>query len=548
MNHLRKRSLSLLSCLIIATSLNVAANNTPLSETTPLSQPALHSTDIQTILNKPLYKNAQWGLQVIDTKNNQTIIDMSSSTPLFIGSVRKIFTVGELLNQMGPTYQSTTTVHTDGEIIKHELKGNLVLIASGDLTMGGRTKKNGAIAITDFDHNEADTLGNAQLTKPDPLAGYKALAKQIRKAGIKKISGDVIIDTRLFDTFNFRDEFNVSPIFVNDDIIDVIINPGKLNKKAQVEWRPQSAAFNLTNNLITSPANTHYTLTLKPVIPLCIGQPGCQSEINNQLPIDFTPPFTKTYPLIQTVRISKPANFARTVFIEALRDAGIDISSLTLVKENPSELLKDKTAYTQDNQIAVLQSLPYSEHAKLILKVSYNIGADTSLVLFGLTQGVRNMPDSLRIEKMMLDKQHGIPTTSFNFVDGSGGGDTKATNTAVTKWLQIMTKSESFKPFFDALPILAVDGSLGFVKQFREDPTLKGATGHVHAKTGTYITSENKQLLAKGQALAGYINTKNNNMLIFHVVVNNVPINSLNEVMEMFQDQGTIAAILWRDF
>jgi D-alanyl-D-alanine carboxypeptidase len=30
-------------------------------------------------------------------------------------------------------------------------------------------------------------------------------------------------------------------------------------------------------------------------------------------------------------------------------------------------------------------------------------------------------------------------------------------------------------------------------------------------------------------------------------VVNNVPITGLNQVLQVFQDQGTIAAILWRD-
>ena len=36
-------------------------------------------------------------------------------------------------------------------------------------------------------------------------------------------------------------------------------------------------------------------------------------------------------------------------------------------------------------------SRSYLSDGKLILKVSYNIGADTSLLLYGLTQGVDNM-------------------------------------------------------------------------------------------------------------------------------------------------------------
>ena len=36
----------------------------------------------------------------------------------------------------------------------------------------------------------------------------------------------MVIDDRLFQAFDFRGEFNVVPIFVNDDVVDLTINPG----------------------------------------------------------------------------------------------------------------------------------------------------------------------------------------------------------------------------------------------------------------------------------------------------------------------------------
>ncbi len=173
------------------------------------------SPEIQAVFNKPLYHNSTWGLRVVDAKNNRVLVELNPEHKFYIGSVRKLFVVGELLNQIGPNYRSITTIHSDGEVNNNELKGNLVLVASGDLTMGGRTNPDGSIAIANFDHNEAETLGNAVLTKPDPLAGYKNLARQVKKSGIDKISGDVIIDERLFDPIHFRDQFNISPLFVN---------------------------------------------------------------------------------------------------------------------------------------------------------------------------------------------------------------------------------------------------------------------------------------------------------------------------------------------
>lgn len=517
------------------------------SDETPSGASLPIPEDIKAIMNKPMYKNAKWGLHVTNIETNQQLFNLNSDTQFFIGSVRKMFSVGELLNKLGPDYQSDTTAHKDGELNNGSLDGNLILVASGDLTMGGRTLPDGKVAYTEFDHNEANSLGNAVLTKTNPLNGYQSIAKQIKKSGINQITGDVIIDDRLFEAFKFRDEFDVTPIFVNDDVVDLIINPSEVNDKSLVDWRPKSAAFNVVNKLLTVEAHNKYTLELDSALPKCIGKPDCIATIKGDLPINFSPPLTHSYPLIQTYRITKPSNYARTVLIEALQEAGVDVSKITKVKENPKNLLKPKHFYNKDNQIASLKSLSYQEHAKFILKVSYNIGADTSLILLGITNGARTMIDSLVSENKQLNEKYGIASSEYHFIDGSGGGDTTATSAAITKWLTIMSKQPAFDAFLNGLPILAVDGSLGFVIKFKEDPTLSGATGHVYAKTGTYALGDESGIMLKGQALAGYINSKNQHKLVFNVVVNNVSIHSLEELMEVFQDEGTIAALLWRD-
>ena len=152
--------------------------------------------------------------------------------------------------------------------------------------------------------------------------------------------------------------------------------------------------------------------------------------------------------------------------------------------------------------------MPYAETAKLILKVSYNIGADTSLVLFGLTQGVDNMNDALKVERKNLAAKYGVAEDEIHFVDGSGGGSTTATNRAVTRMLIDMKAKSSFPTFFNDLPKLGVDGSLGFVTDYKSDPTLAGATGQVTAKTGTFVEGNEAGLVLKGQAFGGYISTQ----------------------------------------
>jgi PBP4 family serine-type D-alanyl-D-alanine carboxypeptidase len=503
--------------------------------------------DIKAIFNKPAYKNAVWGLRIVDLGTGRELMDLEPQCNFFIGSVRKIFSVGELLSQVGPAYRYNTPVYRRGELNgSGVLHGDLVLVASGDLTMGGRTNPDGTVAVTDFDHNEADSLGNATLTKPNPLAGYIDLARQVAKSGVKEVTGNVVIDDRLFQPFNFRGQFDVRPIFVNGDLVDLSIRPTSPGKPASVLSRPVSSALAVDNKLSTSAAHSQEKITLNPVAPQCIGKTGCTAAIAGLLPIDFIPPLTNKYPLIQAFRITQPSNYARTVFIEALKAAGVTIHTPS-VAENPVQLLPAKWSYTPNTKLAELKGLPYGETAKLILKVSYNIGADTSLVLFGLTQGTDNMRDALKVEQKNLATNYGISLNEIHFVDGSGGGPTTATNRSVTKILIDLKGKPSFPTFFNDLPKLGVDGSLGFVTDFKSDPSLAGAAGKVTAKTGTYVEGNNAGLLLKGQAFGGYITTKRGRELVYELVVNNVVITSLDDVLRTFQDEGRISAMLWRD-
>jgi D-alanyl-D-alanine carboxypeptidase len=497
--------------------------------------------DIKAIFDKPAYKDSTWGLRVVDLDSGKTLLDINPDHQFLIGSVRKLFSVGELLNQIGPDHTFDTPIYRQGNISSTgTLQGDIFLVASGDLTMGGRTNPDGSVAVTDFDHNESNSLGNAQLTKPDPLAGYAYLANQIAASGIKEITGEIVIDDRLFKPFAFRGEFDLKPIFINDDVVDLIINPTALAQPVSFSYRPQSAALAMNNGVVMSAAGTD--ININPDLPTCIGQPNCQMTLDGELPLGFIPPITDSYPLIRASRIVDPSSYARTVLIEELRAAGVKVDAPT-VELNPSQLMPVENSYDANLRIAQLQGLPYSEEAKFIDKVSYNIGADTSILLYGLTQGADDMNSALAAEKLNLQNNYGIKPAEYVFLDGSGGGETTATNLAVTQLLTDMYTHPAFPQYCASLPILAVDGSLATVTDFESDTTLAPAKGQVHAKPGTFVEGS----LIKGDALAGYITTKGGRKLAYHVVVNNVPFKAISDVIQVFQDEGTISAILWRD-
>ncbi|HEY1656046.1 MAG TPA: D-alanyl-D-alanine carboxypeptidase [Candidatus Tumulicola sp.] len=542
----RAYSVIALAASMLATSLAFSAAADSAATEAPSSATAVPA-DIRAVFDQPIYKNSTWGLRVVDGKN--VLVDWNPQRHFFIGSVRKVFTVGQLLNAVGPSHTYDTPVYRTGAVDRGVLHGNLIVVASGDLTMGGRVNPDGTIAVSNWDHNEADGLGNAILTKPDPLAGYAKLARAVKAAGITRVAGNVVIDDRLFKPFLFRGQFDVRPIFVNDDCVDVTILPGgKPGSTANVTSRPVSAALKIVNRLKNGPPGTSDTLSLKPVLPACIGESGCTSTLSGVLPSDYKPPLTGQAALVQTVRIVQPSNYARTVFVESLRRAGVAVDA-PAVQVNPSGLLPAKNSYRAADQVAKLVGMPYGQDAKHILKISYNIGADTSLVLFGLTRHVDSLDASLAVERQNLRASYGIPSSDYHFVDGSGGGNTTATNDAVTRVLEELAHSPASSAFVAALPILGVDGSLAFVKDFESDSTLAGAAGNVRAKTGTYVgESASGGMELKGQAFGGYITTKSGRHLTYELVVNNLPIKKVLDITTVFQDEGKISAMLWRDY
>ncbi len=503
---------------------------------------------IRAIFNDSLYDGGFWALRVVDLETGEVIYNQRSNDKIFIGSVRKVFTIGEALKEFGQNFMFTTPIHRQGSVDDEGiLEGDLIVVATGDFTMGGRRNPNDTMAVTNFDHNDANNLGNAILSAPDPLQGYKDLAKQIADSGVTRITGEIIIDDRLFQPYLFRDEFDVKPIFVNDDVIDVIVNPGSPGGSAVVDFRPKTAAFDVESTLQTLATGMVNDIELDPLVPECFGMLGCMGTVSGDISTDLVPPLTDAFPIIQIFRISDPSSYARTVLIEALIEEGVIIDA-PVIAENPSQLLPPKNSYTPETILAEYVSLPYSEYGKLVLKVSYNIGSDTSLLLWGLTRGSDNMEDTLAIERDHLINNVGIPGDEFMFFDGSGGGDTTATNKAVIQMLEYISKQSFFPDYLQLLPILGVDGSLSFVTDFEDDNTLAGAKGNVYAKTGTFITGSEEGLFLKGQALGGYIDTKSGKRLMFHLAVNNVPLGfDITNVQQVFQDQGTITAIIWRD-
>ncbi|MGB6387955.1 MAG: D-alanyl-D-alanine carboxypeptidase/D-alanyl-D-alanine-endopeptidase [Methyloceanibacter sp.] len=494
--------------------------------------------EIAEIMQGPRYQGATWGLKLIDLQSGQPVTTLGSNDLFFTGSVRKLFSVGLALKALTPEHRFVTPVYGDGEVSGGVLNGDLVLVASGDLTLGGRTTAEGTIAFTNFDHTESNALGSSILTKTDPLAGLDELARQVAVSGVKRIDGEVIVDDRLFDHFRVPNgNVLITPMVVNDNLIDVTILPTEPGKPANVDWRPRTKAFTVKAEVTTVAAGEPKQLELE----ISPDDPSV-GIVKGQIPVGYRPDLPGVPSLVQTFAIEDPSAFARTAFIEALERAGVTVSAEP-TGPNRADKLPARGSYSPDSKLSELVSLPYAQYARLILKVSHNLGANLSLMLFGLTKNARTIGSALSAERETLTGVYGLASNGFDFpTNGSGSPDSQATPEAVTKLLAAMRDMKAGQVYFDALPVLGVDGSLATVGKEPPDTVIAPAFGHVYAKTGTTVAKDT----LKAQVFAGYIDGKSGARLAYVVYVNNVaPIAGIGDVIEVFGDEGKISAILY---
>jgi serine-type D-Ala-D-Ala carboxypeptidase/endopeptidase (penicillin-binding protein 4) len=482
---------------------------------------------IAAVMNQPRYATCtQWGIYAADRETGEAVYDLNSVQRFVPGSTTKLFPAAAALTAYGPDFRFQTPVHRRGDVVDGALDGNLILVASGDITMGGRDRPDGTLAYGNVDHTDANAVpGAAALTDTDPLAGLDALAKQVADAGITR-ARDVIIDARLWKQMA-KDDYVLSPIMINDNVVDLTMVPATAGVPASLEVRPVSAFYDITVNVQTVAADRPQAVT--------ITSPGPnQIELQGQVPEGGAP-------LLQTFQVEDPPAFARTLFIEALVRQGVTIDA-PAVGPNPADRLPASDTYTEANRVALLTSLPFSEVIKVILKVSMNRGADTLVFLLAVKKGQRTFDEGLQAIRRFLE-QIGVDPAGVSLADGRGNERADLFSPrSVAALLRGMAAGPNFTAYHDALPILGVDGT-----EWKSLPATSPALGKIVAKSGTTIVGDllNQEYLLLGKADAGYMTAKSGRELVWAVYVNDVLSADLMDLIGVSADIGSVAEAIY---
>jgi D-alanyl-D-alanine carboxypeptidase/D-alanyl-D-alanine-endopeptidase (penicillin-binding protein 4) len=463
---------------------------------------------VQAVLQTPGYQNGHWGLLVVDGKTGRTIYEQNSSLLFAPASVTKLFSTSAALVELGPNYRFETPVVRKGDIdAKGTLHGDLILIAQGDPSMGGRTGADGTLLFKDDDHTYAGENPRSDIVQADPLAGLDHLAREVRAAGIKHVTGDVLIDDRLFGRAESSGSGprRLSPIMVNDNVVDVLVLPGKASgARASVSFVPSTQYLAMDARVETVAADEKAEVEVKGIGPLRFTVRGRIPARHNRL--------------VLVHEIDDPPSFARALFIEALRkhEVVMDASPLGM---NRAAGLAPRSEIGKLPKVAVYTSPPFREFIKVILKVSHNLHASTLPLLLAARHGERSLEAGLRRQGEAL-KTLGVDIATVSFGGGAGGSRSDlVTPRATVTLLRAMAARPDFAAFDAALPILGRDGTLA-----RAVAPESPARGHAHAKTGTYFVDNELtgKTVLSSKALAGYLETASGRPLVLAIFVNNV--------------------------
>jgi PBP4 family serine-type D-alanyl-D-alanine carboxypeptidase len=470
---------------------------------------------IDQIISQPRYKHATFGIEVYSLDDNKVVYERNADQLFTPASTTKLLTEGTALGLLGSNYRFDTRIYRTGPVdAQGTLHGDLVLVGSGDPNLSGRIQSDGTLAWENVDHCY-DGSPDTKAVPGDPLLVIRELAHHIAASGIKRIDGRVLVDATLFpeDQRELGTGVVISPISLNDNLIDVTVTPGaKPGDPVSLHVSPESAYARFVNQIVTGPA------TKQPSVDW--GDDKVQPDGSHVVAITGAMPAGGPA-ILYSYRVPQPSRFAEMTLVQTLQSDGVKADFAPY--NQPVDFAKLSVGYTGEHIVAEHLSPPFSQEIKVTLKVSQNLHASMTPYILGAVLGHARhhvLQSGFDLERAFLAKA-GLDLRGASQSDGAGGSEAAFfTPEFMCHYLLYMFHQKDFPIFRNALPILGRDGTLFNIQV--DSP----AAGHVLAKTGTYYVEDrlNNDLMVTGKGLAGYMTSATGRRYIFALYANRVSI------------------------
>ena len=428
--------------------------------------------DITQATQGPGVQRGLWGIAVHSLDRNERLFELQARALLVPASVAKIAAVATAAEAVGWDYQFETTIRATGPVTDGVLAGDLLVVGSGDPTIGGRAGED-----------------------------LSTWAAALKAAGIRRIEGRIIGDDDAieeprpqlawaWDDLGYPTGAIVGALNYAENRMTVTVTPGAAPAApASLTVDPSAGTRPLANRALTGAPGTAQLLWPEP-------RPGePYLTIAGSIPAGAAPARL-------TVAAGNPtiwfANALRsrlqTQGIEGLGDAG-DVDDVM----PPPDRARAPVVFTH-------RSRPLRDIVQPLMKESINLYAEAVMRL----NAPRGQPPTNDAALEGFSKRleaWGVPLMSQQLIDGSGLSrrDTVSAE-AVLAILQHMHDPSGTSAFVAALPVAGVDGTLS--GRMRNTP----AAGNVRAKTGT---------MSNIRSMAGYARTRDGETLAFVAMVNN---------------------------
>lgn len=380
------------------------------------------------LLNDEQAKHAIASLCILDANTGKTLYAKNEQIGLATASTLKTITAATAFSILGKDFQFQTTLAYTGTITTDGiLKGNLIIIGSGDPTLGSWRYQN---------------KENAVLTQ---------WVSAIKAAGIKKIEGTIIGDDRIFGTqttpegWVWQDIGNyygagTSGLAWRENQFDIHLKPGSstADEVKVVKTVPATPYVQIINELKTGSSGS-----------------GDRSYA-------FLPPYSN----VAYLRGSWGIGIAKTGISVALPDPAFDCAYRlqdTLKRLGISTGQQATTArlMTLNNQfipsvtqkINTISSPNLSEMTYWFLKKSINLYGESLLKTIAIKSGKAGTTSKGAETEINFWADKGIDRTALNIIDGSGlsPGD-RITTSAMANILFQIQKENWFADYYKALP------------------------------------------------------------------------------------------------